>query len=312
LEKLTMRLSPSQKFLALLGAFKARKQLKQTLIRNYWATKKTFPLNLPGFDITFCTDDYYSVAWFYQQSQVENYIYEPAITHIMVERLRSARCFADVGANLGYFTTIAAKVRPDIPVYGFELDGTLLPIVDRNLRLNHVENATVVNAAVGDGNGSFQFTPHPYSFLSMVSQIATEPFEIQLSTPILRLDDYFQDQPIKPDFMKVDIDGGEMAMLRGAEKLLAQDDLEMLLEVHTSLLPPLGSSTGEVLEFLRQRRFRSYQVGGFRESDERTMVEVTDRPEALQSETGDMLYVTRDPSRFISKQSPGRSAGKPH
>jgi FkbM family methyltransferase len=294
-----MRLSIPQKFLALLGAFKARHQIKNILIYNYFADKKTFRLNYPSVDVTFCTEDYYSTAWFYQQSQVEDYIYEPAITRLLIERLKTSRCFADVGANVGYFTTIAAKVRPDIPVHAFELDGTLVPLIHRNLRFNGLTNATVVNAAVGDRDDSFvSFTPHPYSFLSLVSCIPTEPFEVKLTTKTLRLDDYFKDNPIKPDLMKVDIDGAEMGMLRGAEGLLAQGDLEMLFEVHTHHLPQAGSSTAEVLEFLRRRGFRCYGIHDFRESQGLTLKfeDVTDRPEVLVSKTGDMLYVSRNRS----------------
>jgi FkbM family methyltransferase len=296
-----MRLNWPQKFLALLGAYKARNQLKQVLVRNYWATKKTFPLNLPGHDITFCTDDFFSTAFFYQQSQVENFIYEPAITHILVDRMTSSRCFADVGANLGYFTTIAAKLRPDIPVYSFELDETLRPLIERNLRSNHVENVTVVNAAVGDGGEPIRYTPHAFSFLSFVSLIPTAPLEVKYSAPVIRLDDYFKDKAVKPDLMKIDIDGGEMSMLRGSETLLAQDDLEMLLEVHTRHLPKFGSSTAEVLEFLRQRGFRCFQIGDFRDAKRTSIVDVTDRAEVLQTVSGDMLYVTRNPTRFIAK-----------
>lgn len=289
-----MRLKMGQKVSALMGAFDARDQLKQILIRNYWAKKKTFPLNLPGVDVTFCTDDFLSTACFYQQSQVENYIYEPMITKLLVGRLKGCRCFADVGANLGYFTTIAAKVRPDIPIYGFEMDETLQPIIRRNLERNGITNATLVNAAVGQDQQVFPYTPHPYSFLSMVSGIPTGPVELKLMARTIRLDDYFADEPLKPDLMKVDIDGSEMAMLRGSEELLAQPGLEMFLEVHTYHLPLFGSTTAEVLEFLRHRDYRCFRLVGFRESDRVRVEDVSDRPEVLDTRTGDMLYVTRD------------------
>jgi FkbM family methyltransferase len=289
-----MKLKFRQRIAALLGAFEARQQLKQTLLRNYWAKKKTFPLNLPGVDITFATDDFYSTAFFYQQSQVENYIYEPAITKLLVGRLKHCRCFADVGANLGYFTTIAAKVRPDITVYAFEMDETLLPVIQRNLSINHIANAKIVSAPVGDEERAFRYKPHPYGFLSKVSGIPTGLLEVTLPTRTIRLDDFFNDKPIKPDLMKVDIDGSEMAMLRGSESLLAQDELEMFLEVHTHHLPLFGSSTAEVLEFLRHRGFRCFRIVGFRETSDVEVEDISDRPEVLTTKTGDMLYVTKD------------------
>ena len=193
-----MRLSYPQKIAALLGAFKARDQIKKILIRNYWASKPVFPLNLPGVDVKYHTDDFFSTAFFYQQSAVVDYIYEPAVTHLLMGHLKDARCFADVGANLGYFTVLAAKLRPQIPVHAFELDGTLVPLIERNLRFNRISNATANNAAVGDSDGTVSFTPHPYSFLGNVTGLATDAFDVKHTAPTFGLDDYFRDKPANP------------------------------------------------------------------------------------------------------------------
>jgi FkbM family methyltransferase len=291
-----MPLNFSDKITTLLGVFQARGEIKQTLLRRHWAKKKTFRVNLPGYDVTLSTDDYYSTALFYQYSHVYDDVYEPLVTHFLVERLKTSRCFVDVGANLGYFTTIAAKVRPDISVYAFELDSTMDALIQRNLRLNSISNVTVIYGAVGDSEDVVSYTPHAYTFLGMISGIPTEPFEVKLSTKTFRLDDYFEDKPVKPDFMKVDIDGAEMAMLRGSETLLAQPELEMLLEVHPHHLPKFNSSAAEVINFLRDRGFRCLLLGDFRRSNQTQFEDITDRPEVLKSKTGDMVYVTRNPS----------------
>jgi Methyltransferase FkbM domain len=119
------------------------------------------------------------------------------------------------------------------------------------------------------------------------------------TAPILRLDDYFRDKPAKPDLMKVDVDGAEMGVLRGAATLLAQDDLQMLLEVHPHYLPRFHSSTAEVFAYLRDRGFRCFQIIDFRKTDRISLEDITERPEVLNSPTGDLLFVSRKPPSSI-------------
>jgi Methyltransferase FkbM domain len=101
--------------------------------------------------------------------------------------------------------------------------------------------------------------------------------------------------------MKVDVDGAEMEVLRGAETLLAQDDLQMLFEVHPHHLPNFHSSTAEVLAYVRDRGFRCFRIIDFRETDRVSLEDITERPVVLNSPTGDMLFVTKNPSSSVLK-----------
>jgi hypothetical protein len=51
-----------------------------------------------------------------------------------------------------------------------------------------------------------------------------------------------------------------------------------------------------VINFLRDRGFRCLLLGDFRRSNQAHFEDITDRPEVLKSKTGDMVYVTRNPS----------------
>ena len=208
-----MKLQFFQKLDALAGVFAARGALKNVLIRNFWAKKKTFPLDVAGVKAVFSTADFYSNWWFYRQSQVENYVYEPFVSRLIVERSLRARAFVDVGANLGYFTVLVAKVLQSArkQVYSFEMDASLIPLIHRNLELNGLDNVQVVNAYIVEKSGPrFEYTPHAYSFLGRAAGISTEGLDIKLSANGLGLDDYFQAGPVLPNLMKMDIDGAEM------------------------------------------------------------------------------------------------------
>jgi len=289
-----MRMTNTQKLEATLGVFPALAEIKRLLIRRYWDRRKTFALDFAGVHAVFSTTDYYSNHWFYGP-QNEKFVYEPTVTRLLVERLRGSRSFADLGANLGYFTVIAAVVLIDAPVFSFESDATLVPLIIRNLELNGRENGQVICSAVSDVEGAtFTYTPHPFSFVEQIAGLDTSPFQVQLTTTTLSLDSYFADKPVLPDLLKIDVDGGEMAVLRGMNRILAQPKVQIFLEVHAHHLPNFGSSAGTVLEFLYERGFKTYIVEHFRNDAESGLREIFDE-RALSTPSGDMILVTRQP-----------------
>ena len=119
-----MRMTTAQKMRTMFGAFSARSDIKRLLIRRYWERQKTFVLDFAGVQAIFSTADFYSNYWFYGP-QIEDMVYEPGTTQVLLSRLRSCRGFADIGANLGYFSVIAAVALKQVPVFAFEMDATL-------------------------------------------------------------------------------------------------------------------------------------------------------------------------------------------
>lgn len=287
-----MRMTGAQKIRALFGAFSARSDIKRLLIRRYWEQHKTFALNLAEVRAVFCTEDFYSNYWFWGP-QNEDRIYEPAVTRLLINRIRGSRGFVDIGANLGYFTVIAAMLLKDAPIFAFEMDATLAPLIEQNLELNGHKGARIVSAAVGEANGVFvSYIPHPVKFIEPVTGMRTEPFRVEMTATTINLDSYFADSPILPNFMKIDVDGAEMAVLSGMGRLLAQPDLQMLLEIHSHHLPQFKSSAEAVLDFLYKHGFKTYFLEHFRNDTDGCLREIYDARD-LTAETGDMVLVMR-------------------
>ena len=168
------------------------------------------------------------------------------------------------------------------------------PLIKRNLELNKCENVQVVSAAVGDADGAnISYTPHPFSFVNKITGLNTDPFRMQLTAITVSLNEHFAQDSVLPNFLKIDVDGAEMAVLRGMSRLLGQPDLQMLLEVHAHHLPRFGSSAGAVLDFLYERGFRTYLLGRFRNgTSDGVLREIRDASE-VTTKSGDMLLVTR-------------------
>jgi FkbM family methyltransferase len=290
-----MQMTITQKMRAVLGALSSRSDIKRLLIRQYWNRQKTFVLDFAGVHAVFSTEDFYSNYWFYgPQTQIN--VYEPAVTRLLISRLSGARCFSDLGANLGYYSVIAALVLKNAPVFAFELDSTLGPIIERNLQLNGCTSAKVISGAVGEADGEVVcYTPHPFGFIERITGVNTEPFRVQLAATTVSLDKYFGDGQLLPDFLKIDVDGAEMNVLRGMSRVLAQSNVQMLLEVHPFHLQQFGSTANAVLSFLHERAFRTYRLvhDPVRNLDATIPLREIHNADELTGNISDMVFVTR-------------------
>jgi len=89
------------------------------------------------------------------------------------------------------------------------------------------------------------------------------------------LDDYFADRSVRPDLVKIDVEGAEYEVLRGMAGLLPEID-RMYVEIHPKMLASGGYEAADVLKLLSEH-FRLYEVPGHRTQTEHTsLAEITE------------------------------------
>ncbi|MEO0879280.1 MAG: FkbM family methyltransferase [Pseudomonadota bacterium] len=293
-----MKLTPAQKVTTLFGAMEIRQKLKNILIYNFWAKRKTWEQHYGGVPLTFDTSDFYSNWWFYGFKNL-TIAHEPVTTRLVIELAKKSTCFLDLGANLGYFSVLAKKTNPSIDVLGFEMDETLDALIKRNMALNGVDGIDIVFGAVGDGGDPLAYQPHPYSFLAKAYGEFDRAPKVELKAPIHKIDEVLAEKGLTPDLVKVDIDGGEAAGLRAATGMLENPDLVMLLELHPILLAEIGESVEAIDAMLTPYGFDYYEIDDYRDSQSITL---TRKPNVkdLGGAGNPMFVVTRkDPAVLL-------------
>jgi FkbM family methyltransferase len=167
----------------------------------------------------------------------------------------------EVGANIGYYALLEAKLAgPTGFLYGFEPSPFNIDLLRRNLELNHIENYEVYGMAAGAENQTGKFFVANKSNLS--SFIQREGMDMVhdgkiIDVKVVRLDNFFAEK--KLDFIRMDVEGYELEILKGAEELLKRPvpPKHFFIEVHSELLHKKDSSAREIIEYLGQY---GYQV----------------------------------------------------
>jgi FkbM family methyltransferase len=221
-----------------------------------------FKLHFSGVEIHYSIEDAYSKAWFLPR-YAGGKLHEPALTKLLGEHLKSSACFADVGAHLGYYTCLAAKLNTKCRVYGFEMDALNYELLERNLRLNGCSNAQVACVAVTDKAGieRYQRLWHgPYSGLKLSAKSWSSNVGEIISINSTSLDRFFEAHDCVPDVIKVDVEGAETLVLDGMKDLIAKRRPLLFIEVHPVELLSLGSCVREFLAVLGQAEYHVFEV----------------------------------------------------
>jgi FkbM family methyltransferase len=139
----------------------------------------------------------------------------------------------DIGANMGYMTLAFSRlVGPAGRVFSFEPDPTIKDNLFWNLQANRIRNVTVCQIALSDKSGTATFALFSYVGVGHIAREDT-PADAQLITvPAQTLDEFvYQDGHPVPSFIKIDVEGGEEGVLRGAARLLPEARPVVVAEV---------------------------------------------------------------------------------
>lgn len=165
-----------------------------------------------------------------QSTQLLRYGYhEPDLSWAILRLLQPGGTFIDVGAHIGYFTLLAARiVGPMGQVHAFEPTRAIFPLLEENT--GSFKNSTVNNMAVYSRDGECEFHDYGIEF-SMFNSLysprleavdATRVRTSVYSVKVVRLDSYVEELGIRPDFIKVDAENAESDILAGMDMILSQ------------------------------------------------------------------------------------------
>jgi FkbM family methyltransferase len=146
--------------------------------------------------------------------------YDRAEIDCLVALCRSARVVFDVGANQGWVSLAIARHCPGVHVVGFEPDAALARLNRASLDLNSSwhPHVTLREHAIGDSDADIAFA-RSRDENSGVGRLDADAGSRGLRVPCRTIDSVCRETGLFPDVVKIDIEGAELAALRGMTRL---------------------------------------------------------------------------------------------
>lgn len=184
-------------------------------------------------------------------------------TQVVRDNLKKGDTFIDVGAHIGWFTLLAAKlVGEKGKVYAFEPDPVNFAILEANVALNNFKNVQLEQKAVISKKKKmllYLSNRNTGDHRLYSTKTKAEPMRANIEVQGISLDKYFEDDLPKVNLMKVDTQGAEAAVLRGAQKLIkSRKKLKMFIEFWPFGLVHMGDDPQEFLKALVKLKFKIY------------------------------------------------------
>jgi|SRR5579862_1516338 len=163
-------------------------------------------------------------------------IYESEAIEALTEVVMPGSCCFDVGANSGYYAILMALlVGPSGRVVAFEPILHNFKALSQNVALNQLSNICLEPEALGETSGSLSLyvsADEVYTTTPSVKAYAVHGRTSQIEVPVRTLDEYLSSAGIRPDLIKIDVEGAEVLVLHGAAQTLRKIKPDILIEVH--------------------------------------------------------------------------------
>jgi FkbM family methyltransferase len=189
-------------------------------------------------------------------------VHEKYETALFKKMVQDGMVVVDIGANIGYYTLIAAKLVGNKGiVYAFEPEPSSYKLLCKNIAINSYTNVVPIEKAVSRTNGKAKL--YVCAATTAMSSFGKDNVLIHsknvdcLEVETITLDDFFKrtigDDRI--DFMKIDVEGAEELVVDGAERVLRNNRLKILMEFMPDQLRKVEAGPLELLYKLQNYGF---------------------------------------------------------
>jgi FkbM family methyltransferase len=187
--------------------------------------------------------------------------YEPDVWDDIMSNIKAGDCVVDVGAYIGlYAIAIAKRLESEGKIIAFEPDPLNFQDIKQHIRLNQVDLLVEpINLAVGEKESIVYFESGRDSQSSIQESSSSKTIAVNC----VSLDNYFKNE--KLDILKIDVEGYEEKVLKGATNLLHDHERSprrIYIEVHPFAWEKVGTSWDSLLDFLGDCHYDVFTLDG--------------------------------------------------
>lgn len=187
--------------------------------------------------------------------------YEPFSTDLVKYLLKPGALFVDIGAYYGYYSLLAYQSQEDVKVIAFEPAKENFDILKMNLKHNKAKNFEIYNLAASNREGIY-----PFNFTEASDCAGFHKHYLTSVREIINVSTITGDKVLNgraASFIKIDVEGHEIAVLEGLGKSLKNKDVTLLIEFNPTLHEIEGHKPEELLDFIKDQGFSIFVLDEF-------------------------------------------------
>ena len=192
-----------------------------------------------------------------------NLKYDILTKKILARELDTRSNCIDVGAHKGEILDLFLQFAPQGKHVAFEP----IPALFAGLKASHGNRVTIHPFALGSRNGKALFNhvvnDPAYSGLQKRSYKDTNPVIEHIEVEVRRLDEVITPETGKINLIKIDVEGGELDVLKGAQALLSKDQPMLIFEFGKGASEYYGTMPHHMLELMESLNYSLWTLGGF-------------------------------------------------
>ncbi|MBB3206293.1 FkbM family methyltransferase [Rhodopirellula rubra] len=176
--------------------------------------------------------------------------WEPWVRQACILAVGQSDVFLDVGANAGTISNEVGRARSNARIYSFEPQPDMARLVALSATKNGLSNITVFEAAVGDHCGTVILHKPAHTLHASTKSVSTG-HEERIECPLITIDAMVASGQLPPpDVVKIDVEGGELDVLKGAEQTL-QENMPIVIFEANENCERYGYTRSELIRTLR-------------------------------------------------------------
>jgi FkbM family methyltransferase len=189
--------------------------------------------------------------------------YETPIQEAIASSLSEGDVFYDVGANVGFFSLIAARaVGPAGCVYAFEPVPENAATIKRNVELNGLNVVDTLPFAVGAASREATLLLARHIGGAALAS-AGEPPDMRgaITVTVVGLDDIVAERRLRPpSIVKIDVEGGELDVLRGMPIILRERRPMLIYEIDDATPLGLEQKARDIADYLTSASYTTFPL----------------------------------------------------
>lgn len=184
---------------------------------------------------------------------------EPGTIQWIKKEFKDSEVFYDIGANIGIYSLLAAKLNPNLKVYSFEPHAINFSTLLKNILLNNfLKQITPLSCALSDRQDAIEFNYYKMDSGTTASQLGSDGYDDFKFNPVaselkycVSIDHLIEIGRIPPaDHIKIDVDGIELKILQGMKTLL-KNGIPKSVQVEVNL-----SDRDSIFQFMSECDYR--------------------------------------------------------